>query len=94
PSSVNKKLTGGIGEVQLTASPTQMDYNEFGVEGEELLITRHLNRGYRSGTGPSGGPSSSSSSSCKDEPMTPSTRSTSTPNNNNNNNPNTLSFGQ
>ncbi|CAF4120049.1 unnamed protein product [Rotaria magnacalcarata] len=32
PSSVNKKLTGGIGEVQLTASPTQMDYNEFGMK--------------------------------------------------------------
>lgn len=59
------------------------------MEGEELIITRHLNRGYRPGTGISGGPSSSSS--CKDEPMTPSTRSTSTPNNNNSN---SLAFGQ
>ena len=54
-----------------------------GMEGEELIITRHLNRAYRTanGTG-SGAPPlpSSSSSSCKDEPMTPSTRSTSTPN--------------
>ncbi|CAF0881090.1 unnamed protein product [Rotaria sp. Silwood1] len=88
PSSANKKLSGSVGEVQLTASPTQMDYNEFGMEGEELIITRHLNRAYRPGNGTNGGPSSSSS--CKDEPMTPLTRSTSTPNNNSN----TLSFGQ
>jgi hypothetical protein len=58
------------------------------MEGEELVITRHLNRAYRPGNGMSGGPLSSSS--CKDEPMTPSQRSTSTPNNN----PNTLSSGQ
>jgi hypothetical protein len=83
PSSANKKLTGTIGEVQLTASPTQMDYNEFGMEGEELMITGHLNRGYRPSNGMSGGPPlPSSSSSLKDEPMTPLTRSTSTPNNN------------
>jgi hypothetical protein len=106
PSSANKKLPGNIGEVQLTSSPTQMDYNDFGIiyiliflkisfffcclgmEGEELVISRHLNRAYRSGNGTSGGPPSSSS--CKDEPMTPSTRSTSTPNNNSN----TLSSGQ
>lgn len=30
PSSGNKKLTNNAGEVQLTASPSQMDYNEFG----------------------------------------------------------------
>jgi hypothetical protein len=30
PSSVNKKLSGNVGEVHLTASPTQMDYNEYG----------------------------------------------------------------
>jgi hypothetical protein len=30
PSSANKKLATNVGEVQLTASPTQMDYNEFG----------------------------------------------------------------
>jgi hypothetical protein len=30
PSSVNKKSTGNVGEVQLTSSPTQMDYNDFG----------------------------------------------------------------
>lgn len=55
------------------------------MDGEELIITRHLNRGYRPTNGISGGsgpPLPSSSSSCKDEPMTPSTRSTSTPNNN------------
>jgi hypothetical protein len=58
-----------------------------GMEGEELMITRHLNQAFRSSNGAAGGgngpplPSSaSSSSSCKDEPMTPSTRSTSTPN--------------
>ena len=28
--STNKKLVGNVGEVQLTASPTQMDYNELG----------------------------------------------------------------
>jgi len=73
--SANRKLPGAVGEVQLTGSPTQMEYNEFGLEGEELIITRHVNRAYRPG-----GPSSSSS--CKDEPMTPSQqRSTSTPNN-------------
>jgi len=61
------------------------------MEGEELIITRHLNRGYRSSNGIGGGPPlPSSSSSCKDEPMTPSTRSTSTPNNNTN----PLSSGQ
>jgi hypothetical protein len=62
------------------------------VEGEELIISRHLNRGYRTANGTSGGPPlpSSSSSSCKDEPMTPFTRSTSTPNNN----INSLSSGQ
>ncbi|CAF1086883.1 unnamed protein product [Rotaria sordida] len=90
PSSANKKLCGNIGEVQLTSSPTQMDYDEFGMEGEELIITRHLNRAYRSGNGTNGGGGPSSSSSCKDEPMTPLSRSTSTPNNNSN----TLSFGQ
>jgi len=31
PSSANQKLSGNVGEVQLTASPTQMDYNEFGI---------------------------------------------------------------
>ena len=55
-----------------------------GMEGEELIITRHLNRAYRTANGPGSGapplPSSSSSSSCKDEPVTPSARSTSTPN--------------
>ncbi len=60
------------------------------MEGEELIITRHLNRGYRSSNGMGGGPPLPSSSSCKDEPMTPSTRSTSTPNNN----INPLSSGQ
>ncbi|CAF0937102.1 unnamed protein product [Adineta ricciae] len=91
PSSVNKKLGGNVGEVQLTASPTQMDYNEFGMEGEELMISRHLNRAYRPSNGVSGGPPiPSSSSSLKDEPMTPMTRSTSTPNNN----MNPLSCGQ
>ena len=30
PSSANKKLTNNVGEVQLTASPTQMDYNDLG----------------------------------------------------------------
>jgi len=30
PSSGNKKLPGNIGDVQLTASPSQMDYNELG----------------------------------------------------------------
>ncbi|CAF1661785.1 unnamed protein product, partial [Adineta ricciae] len=80
--SGNKKLPGDVGEVQLTASPTQMDYNEFGMEGEELIITRHLNRAYRPGNGTSGGPGSSSS--CKDEPLTPSGRSNSTPHNNSN----------
>ncbi|UJR28641.1 hypothetical protein I4U23_009873 [Adineta vaga] len=93
PSSANKKLTGSIGEVQLTASPTQMDYNEFGMDGEELVISRHLNRGYRSSNGAGNGGlpiPSSSSSSLKDEPMTPMTRSTSTPNNN----INPLSCGQ
>ena len=54
------------------------------MSGEELSITRHLNRAFRSGNGSNIGPPmpSSSSSSCKDEPLTPSTRSTSTPNNN------------
>ncbi|CAF5115460.1 unnamed protein product, partial [Rotaria socialis] len=28
PSSANKKIPGNIGEVQLTVSPTQMDYND------------------------------------------------------------------
>jgi hypothetical protein len=58
------------------------------MEGEELIISRHLNRAYRSGNGNNNDPLSSSS--CKDEPMTPSTRSTSTPNNNSN----SLSSGQ
>lgn len=31
PSSASKKLAGAVGEVQLTASPTQMDYNELGM---------------------------------------------------------------
>lgn len=63
-----------------------------GMEGEELIITRHLNRGFRPTNGIGGGPPvPSSSSSCKDEPMTPATRSTSTPNNNNTN---PLSSGQ
>lgn len=52
-----------------------------GLEGEELHITRHLNRAYR----PGNAPIPSSSSSCKDEPLTPSNRSTSTPNNNHSN---------
>ena len=30
PPSANKKLLGNVGEMQLTASPTQMDYNELG----------------------------------------------------------------
>ena len=30
PSSANKPLPGAVGEVRLTASPTPMDYNEFG----------------------------------------------------------------
>ena len=30
PSSANKKSTGNVGEAQLTTSPTQMDYQEFG----------------------------------------------------------------
>jgi hypothetical protein len=30
PSSANKKLPGDIGEVQMTTSPTQMDYNDYG----------------------------------------------------------------
>ncbi|CAF1162060.1 unnamed protein product [Rotaria sp. Silwood1] len=92
PSSANKKITGNVGEVQLTASPTQMDYNELGMEGEELIITRHLNRAYRAANGINNGPPlpSSSSSSCKDEPMTPITRSNSTPNTNTN----SLSSGQ
>ena len=50
------------------------------MEGEELIITRHLNRAYRQSNGITGDPSSSSS--CKDEPMTPLARSTSTPNHN------------
>ncbi|CAF1524121.1 unnamed protein product [Adineta steineri] len=91
PSSANKKLPGNPGEVQLTSSPTQMDYNEIGMEGEELIISRHLNRAYRPTNGVSGGlPLPSSSSSLKDEPMTPLARSTSTPNNN----LNPLSCGQ
>jgi hypothetical protein len=61
------------------------------MEGEELIISRHLNQGYRPPNGIGGGPPlPSSSSSCKDEPMTPLTRSTSTPNNNQN----PLSSGQ
>ena len=103
PSSANKKSTGLPGEVQMTASPTPMDYNDVGtrlsdgcssflfgflfvgMEGEELVISRHLNQAYRTNNGLAGGGqplplSASSSSSCKDEPMTPSTRSTSTPN--------------
>jgi len=82
----NKKLPSNMGEAQMTGSPSQMDYNEFGLEGEELVITRHLNRAYR----PGNPPIPSSSSSCKDEPLTPSNRSTSTPNNN----ANPLSSGQ
>jgi hypothetical protein len=30
PSSMNKKLAGNVGEVQMTTSPTQMDYNDLG----------------------------------------------------------------
>lgn len=60
------------------------------MEGEELMITRHLNRAYRPTNGINNGPPLPSSSSCKDEPMTPSTRSNSTPNNNGN----PLSAGQ
>lgn len=63
------------------------------MEGEELIITRHLNRAYRPTNGFGGGngpPLPSSSSSCKDEPTTPLMRSTSTPNNNTN----PLSVGQ
>lgn len=55
------------------------------MEGEELIITRHLNRGFRPSNGVnSGAPLPSSSSSCKDEPLTPSGRSNSTPNTNGN----------
>ena len=53
------------------------------MEGEELIITRHLNRAYRSSNGINSASSlSSASSSCKDEPMTPLSRSNSTPNTN------------
>ena len=61
------------------------------MEGEELIITRHLNRAYRSSNGINSGSSlSSASSSCKDEPVTPLARSNSTPNTNTN----SLSSGQ
>lgn len=63
------------------------------MDGEELIITRHLNRGFRPNNGISGSggpPLPSSSLSCKDEPTTPLMRSTSTPNNNTN----PLSVGQ
>ncbi|CAF0752647.1 unnamed protein product [Didymodactylos carnosus] len=59
-------------EVQMTPSPTQMNYIE--MEGEELTITRHFNKSYRPNN------VNSFNSSCKDEPMTPLSRSTSTPN--------------
>ncbi|CAF4377742.1 unnamed protein product, partial [Didymodactylos carnosus] len=59
-------------EIQMTPSPTQMNYIE--MEGEELTITKHVNKSYRSNNG------NNFNSSCKDEPMTPLSRSTSTPN--------------
>ncbi|CAF1369346.1 unnamed protein product [Rotaria sordida] len=78
-------------EVQLTASSSQMYYNEFDdidMDDEQLTTTRHLNRTYQSGNEIAN--NLRSSSSHKDESLTTSQHSIST----SNQNTNTLLFEQ
>ena len=47
PSSASKKMPGGVGEVQMTASPIQMDYNDLGNDFYKVsYVSLKRNRDY------------------------------------------------